>query len=126
MSTEFDTSKNGLALGSFVAALVALILKVLFYVILAMGDGVPGTIFSIVAWIAMIVAVVLGAIALKKKIGIKALAVAGFVIGIVLLAITIIAILILLAFGIGLVVGGVGGAFGGVSAVIDALGVIPA
>ncbi len=107
MSAEFDTSKNGLALGSFIAALVALIIEILACVIPAMNEGTLALVFGIIAWVAMIVAVVLGAIALKKKLGIKALAVAGLVIGIVLLALSILAFVFILGGIIGAVVGAV-------------------
>ncbi|MDO5846938.1 MAG: hypothetical protein Q4Q20_01370 [Methanocorpusculum sp.] len=106
MSAEFDTSKNGLALGSFIAALVALIIWILSCIIPAMGEGTLGLIFGIVTWVAMIAAVVVGAMALKKKLGIKALAMFGFVVGIVLLAISI----LLFAFVLGGIVGAVVGA----------------
>lgn len=121
MSAEFDTSKNGLALGSFIAALVAVIIEILGFVIPGM-DPTLAIILGIVEFAGMIVAIILGAIALKKKIGIKGLAVAGLVIGIVLLALNIIAIIALLAFGVGLVIGGVGGAVGGVAGTISVLG----
>ena len=121
MSAEFDTSKNGLALGSFIAALAAVIIEILGFVIPEM-DPTLAIILGIVELAGLIVAIILGAIALKKKIGIKGLAVAGLVIGIVLLALNIIAIIALLAFGVGLVIGGVGGAVGGVAGTISVLG----
>ena len=119
MSAEFDTSKNGLALGSFIAAIVALLINILGCIIPAMTEGTLGTIMGIVAWVGIVAAIVLGAIALKKKVGIKALAMAGFVIGIVLLALSIIAAVFVIGGVLGAVVGAIVGGAGTIAVISE-------
>ncbi|HJJ31758.1 MAG TPA: hypothetical protein O0X97_05890 [Methanocorpusculum sp.] len=96
MSEEFDKSNKTLSVLSFVAAVVGLILT-----FIPLNSIVP----DCIAIILCILAIVLGALALKKKQGIKGLAIAGMVIGIIFLAIVLIALVAGVSLLAGLAVG---------------------
>ena len=101
MSAEFDASKKGLSIGSFIAALAAFILVNLQMIIQPLQTGPHGSIAGIASLTAMIIAVVFGAVSLVKKTGVKAFSVAGLVIGIALLAVSA----LVLAFTLGTIFG---------------------
>ena len=101
MSAEFDASKKRLSIGSFIAALAAFALVNLQMIIQPLQTGPHGSIVGAAALIAMIIAVVFGAVSLVKKTGVKAFSVAGLVIGIALLAVSA----LVLAFTLGTIFG---------------------
>ncbi|HJJ28614.1 MAG TPA: hypothetical protein O0X70_04405 [Methanocorpusculum sp.] len=88
---EFDTEKKGLSIASLVLGIFGLIMD---------------CVIPIVGIIACIVAIILGAVAIHKKQGVKGLSIAGIVLGIVglvfaVLFVTIIAAA-LVAYGLSL------------------------
>jgi len=100
--SDFDKENKTLSILGFVAAILAIVVDLLGCFIPGMGVAL-----SIAALVLAVVAIVVSAIALKKKQGIKALAIIGLVLGIIFLALTLILLIAVVFFVGGAIYGGV-------------------